>query len=45
MAKRKKPNIKVIVKNPEAIPIIRDRLTLLLIELMEKGTVKNSKIK
>ena len=33
---RKREPIKVIIANPEAIPIARDRLTLGLIKLHEK---------
>ncbi|MGN9164933.1 hypothetical protein ACTNDY_06550 [Tissierellaceae bacterium HCP3S3_D8] len=35
MAKKREP-IKVIIVNPEAIPIARDRLTLGLIKIQEK---------
>ncbi|CAK7002728.1 hypothetical protein [Tissierella sp.] len=34
--KKKKEPLKVIIVNPEAIPIARDRLTLALIKLREK---------
>lgn len=34
--------LKVEAINPEAIPIIRDRLTLILLELMEEKELKNN---
>jgi hypothetical protein len=36
MAKRKREPIRVIITNPEAIPIARDRLTSALIRLREE---------
>ncbi|MEY8416709.1 hypothetical protein AAK964_10440 [Tissierella praeacuta] len=38
--KRKKEPLKVIIVNPEAIPMARDRLTLALLELIENKKIR-----
>lgn len=41
--KKKKEPLKVIILNPKAIPVARDRLTLALLEMREKR-IKEDKI-
>ncbi|TCU69651.1 hypothetical protein EV204_1088 [Tissierella praeacuta] len=38
--KKKKEPLKVIIVNPEAIPMARDRLTLALLELIENKKIR-----
>lgn len=38
--KRERPKVNVIIKNPEMIPIARDRLTIALIKLQEENQRK-----
>lgn len=38
--KRKRKPLKVIIVNPEVIPIARDRLTLALLELIENKKLR-----